>query len=206
MMTYRFTGLPFGLTCSPFLLSATIRELADMYKAEFPTATALADNSTFMDDFSSGAGNYDCVTNLYHELVHLMNQIRLPMLKRATNSKHLKEVCRTDGVDFKEVTQTLGIDWAPNWAHSQWASVMSSANTWKALPLRGKSCKLRPDSTTPLGLLSPVSVVGKLLSQDTWCSGFAWDELLPPDLGTLCDALCTEDVSCHDVRRKLCKG
>jgi hypothetical protein len=103
--------LPFGLTCSPFFLPATIRELADMYKAEFPTAAALVDNSTFMDDFSAGAENDDCVINLYYELLYLMNQIRLPMAKWATNSKHLKEVWRTEGVDFKEVTQALGIDW-----------------------------------------------------------------------------------------------
>ena len=32
IIAYRFTRLPFGLTCSPFLVSATIRELADMYK------------------------------------------------------------------------------------------------------------------------------------------------------------------------------
>jgi len=37
----------------------------------------------------------------------------------------------------------------------------------------------------PLGLLSPVSVVGKLLFQDTWCRGLAWDETLPSDLGAL---------------------
>jgi hypothetical protein len=34
----------------------------------------------------------------------------------------------------------------------------------------------------PLGLYSPVSVVGKLLFQDTWCRGIDWNELLPPDL------------------------
>jgi len=61
--TYRFSRLPFGLTCTPFLLSATIRELADMYKAEFPTAAALVDNSTFMDDFAAGAENDDRVTS-----------------------------------------------------------------------------------------------------------------------------------------------
>jgi len=33
------------------------------------------------------------------------------MAKWATNSKHLKEVRRTDFVDLIEVTQTLGIDW-----------------------------------------------------------------------------------------------
>ena len=110
MITYRFTRLPFGLTYSPFLLSATIRELADMYKTEFPTAAALVDNSTFMDDFTAGTENDECVTNLYYELVHLMNQILLVMAKWTTNSKHLKEIWRTDGVDFKEVTQNLGID------------------------------------------------------------------------------------------------
>jgi hypothetical protein len=73
-----------------------------MYMAEFSTAAALVDNSTFMDDFAVGAENDDCVTNLYFELVHLMNQIRLPMAKWATNSKHLKEVWRTDGVDLKK--------------------------------------------------------------------------------------------------------
>ena len=66
IITYRFTRLPFGLTCSPFLISATIREFADMYKAEFSTAAARVDNSTFMDDFAAGAENDDCVTNLYY--------------------------------------------------------------------------------------------------------------------------------------------
>ena len=41
--TYRFTRLPFRLTWSPFLLSATPREHAERYK------------STFMDDFAAGA-------------------------------------------------------------------------------------------------------------------------------------------------------
>jgi hypothetical protein len=56
-----------------------------MGKAEFPTATALVDNSTFMDDFAAGAEN-DNVTSLYYELVNLINQIRLPTEKWATNS------------------------------------------------------------------------------------------------------------------------
>jgi hypothetical protein len=59
VMTYRFTRLPFALTCSPFLLSTTIRELADMYKSKFPTAANFVDSSTFMDDFAAGAENDD---------------------------------------------------------------------------------------------------------------------------------------------------
>ena len=35
----------------------------------------------------------------------------------------------------------------------------------------------------PLGLYFAVSVVAKLLFQDTWCRGIDWNELLPRDLG-----------------------
>jgi len=184
-ITYRFTRLSFGLTCSPFLLSATIRELADMYKAEFPTAAALVDNSTFMDDFAAGVENDDRLTSPYYELVNLMNQIRLPMAKWATNSEHLKEVWRTEGVEFKEVTQTVVIDWD------------TKSDTFLMDPrdvigeyVDGPTTKRHVLQATarfydPLGLLAPVSVVGKLLFQDTWCRGLAWDELLPSDLGAL---------------------
>ena len=41
---YRFTRLSFGFKWSPFFLSATVREHADMYKLEFPTAAAFVDN------------------------------------------------------------------------------------------------------------------------------------------------------------------
>ena len=37
----------------------------------------------------------------------------------------------------------------------------------------------------PLGLLSPVLTTGKLVFQDSWCTGVEWDELLSDDLATL---------------------
>ena len=67
---YRFKRLPFGLTCSPFLLSASLRELADMHKESFPVAAALIDSSTFMDDFAAGAEDSNSlitsITNSLH--------------------------------------------------------------------------------------------------------------------------------------------
>jgi hypothetical protein len=45
VITYRFTRLPFGLTCSPFLLSATIRTLATIHHDTYPIAFALMDRS-----------------------------------------------------------------------------------------------------------------------------------------------------------------
>ena len=55
VMTYRFTRLQFGLTCSPFVLSATLREHADRHKVTFHTAVSLIDTNPLMVDFAAGA-------------------------------------------------------------------------------------------------------------------------------------------------------
>ena len=74
---YRFTRLPFGLTCSPFLLSASLRELASMHKDSFPTAAALVDSSTFVDDFAAGVEDSNGVIAIYYQLTALMRKISL---------------------------------------------------------------------------------------------------------------------------------
>jgi hypothetical protein len=105
------------------------------------------------------------------------------MMKWATNSKHLKEVWRTEGVDFKEVTQTLGIDWD---TESDTLSVDPRDVTGEYIEGPTTNRQVLQITTRfydPLGFLSPVSLVGKLLFPDTWCRGLAWDELLPSDLG-----------------------
>jgi hypothetical protein len=64
VICYRFTRLPFGLTCSPFLLSATLRELSTMRKVSSPIAAALVDSSTFMDFCSMCGGQQRCYYHL----------------------------------------------------------------------------------------------------------------------------------------------
>jgi hypothetical protein len=68
VMTYRFTRLTFGLTCSPFLLSAAVREHADRHKVPFPTAAPLIESNTFMDDFAVGAESDNDVITIYSEM------------------------------------------------------------------------------------------------------------------------------------------
>jgi hypothetical protein len=97
VVTYRFTRLPFGLTCSPFLLSATLQELATIHKLEFPLADALMNDHMFMDDFAAAVENDNDVISLYYQLVSLMKKIQMPMAKWATNSQQLKDVWRAEG-------------------------------------------------------------------------------------------------------------
>jgi hypothetical protein len=180
--TYRFTRLAFGLTCSPFLLSATVRELAAMRREEFPTAAPLLDSSMFMDDFVAGVEDENGAIGLYYELTALMKTLKLPMAKWATNSEELKVIWKAEGKPIPQITQALGIDWN---TESDTLSVDSGDILDKTTA--GPITKRQLLQTTarfydPLGLFSPVSVVGKILFQETWCRGLQWEEILPHDL------------------------
>jgi len=66
VVTYRFTRLPFGLTCSPFLLSATVRELATMCREKYPNAAPLIASNMFMDDFVAGIEDDNGAISIYY--------------------------------------------------------------------------------------------------------------------------------------------
>ena len=65
-------------------------------------------------------------------------------------------------------------------------SLTRSTLTTRTLPERPATKRQVPPVRSrfydPLGLFSPVALVGKLLFQDTWTRGLAWDDALPPDI------------------------
>jgi len=83
-----------------------------MYHDTYPTASALIDRNTYMDDFAASASHDDDdVITIFLEVTSLMNTIHLPMYKWATNSTHLQEIWRTQGLPLQTKTQVLGVDW-----------------------------------------------------------------------------------------------
>lgn len=89
IITYRFIRLPFGLTCSPFLLSTALRENVGRHKGIFPTVAPLVDSNTFMDDFTASAENDSGAIAIYYELTALMNLINFSLVKWVSNSEQL---------------------------------------------------------------------------------------------------------------------
>ena len=184
VVAYRFTRLPFGLTCSPFLLSATLREDAKRHKAAFPTAAPLIDRNTFMDDFAAGAENENVAINLYYELNAMMKLISLPLAKWATNSEGLKTIWKAEGQNVDVQTQVLGVSWDTE-ADCLYIDADEMFSKLREGPTtKRKLLQITASFYDPLGLFSPVSLVGKVLFQDTWCRGISWNELLPTDIGT----------------------
>jgi hypothetical protein len=184
VICYRFTRLPFGLTCSPFLLSASVRELAARHTDSFPTAAALVDRNTFMDDFVAGAVDDNEAIAIYYQLTALMRNYILPMGKWASKSIPLKDIRKVGGLETKPVTQVLGVDWdtTRDVLFTDQRDVFEKA--CEGPSTKRKLLQASSRFYDPLGLMSPVIITGKLIFQDSWCRGVGWDELLPDDLGT----------------------
>ncbi|GFS73748.1 integrase catalytic domain-containing protein [Nephila pilipes] len=168
ILTYRFTRLPFGLTSSPFLLSASLRELDTMYKQRYPIATKHIENNTYMDDFVIGTSTDTEAITLFREMLHLTSHISLPLAKWTTNSK-VSQGAKIVEASKEPVTKRLLL-------------------------------KLMSKSYDPLGLFAPVTVIVKILFQDTWLSGIKWDELLPPAVAQLWHKWINELQCLKDIR------
>jgi hypothetical protein len=183
VVCYRFTRLPFGLTCSPFLLSAAIRELATKYEDDFPLASTLVDRNTFMDDFAAGAEDDNDVITIYYQLAALMRQFSFQMGKWASNSEPLRDIRRSSCTETKDVTQVLGVNWDTR-GDTLFIDPKGVLEKAQAGPFT-KRRLLQAISRfyDPVGLMSPVLIAGKLIFQETWCRGVGWDEILPDDLG-----------------------
>jgi len=82
-----------------------------MNRDNFPIAATLVDSSTFMDDFAAGAEDSNGVISIYYQLTALMRKNSLPMGKLASNSEHLRNICRASGLENKHISQVLGVSW-----------------------------------------------------------------------------------------------
>jgi hypothetical protein len=112
VLTYHFTRLPFGLTCSLFLLSATIREHREDTRRRSPLPRPI-DKNTFMEDVAAGAEDENGAITMYYELTTMMRLINLPLAKWATNAKLLKTNWKAEGQNVEAQTLVLGVSWDP---------------------------------------------------------------------------------------------
>jgi len=184
VIRYRITRLPFGLTCSPFLLSASLRELATMHKDNFPTAAALVDSSKFVDDFAAGAEDSIGVITIYYQLSARMRKSSFPMGKWASNFETSKNIWSASGLKTKSTTQVSGVGWdtVRDALFADHTDVTDKA--WEGPTTKRQLLQATSRFYDPLGLMSPVLITGKLIFQDSWCRSVECDELLPDDLGT----------------------
>ena len=118
---YRWKSVVFGVTTSPFLLSATIRHHAAKYVESHPETTKILLNDMYMDDLITGSNDQSEAERFARESTEILSQAGMPLRRLITNNVELQatlspgEISPQSGAtEFSDVhSKVLGLVWHP---------------------------------------------------------------------------------------------
>ena len=194
---YRYTVLPFGLRCSPYLAIATIHHHVSQYVDTHPHIVKELLENTYVDDFISGAKTVEEAVESYETGVKIMKAAGMKLRKWSSNNPVLTQRFKDDNVCSPEGQKDFGLeeDKDPDTSNSVLGISWKSFEDYFTFHERGileTAISVRPTKRNilsvssklydPTGWLSPFIIRIKVLIQMMWQRGLEWDETLPADL------------------------
>ena len=208
--TLRFSRVIFGLTQSPFLLGGTIEQHLASYGNQARELIEEIRRSLYVDDLISGGYNSDEVRHFKIKATEIFGEAGFQLHKWHSNDKQLEsdDVDETDSEQSyakqqlgvrPEETKLLGLHW-------------NKTSDTIAVPFPAKLGDVTKRGVLqtlasiydPLGILSPITLQGKLLFRELCDRGLTWDHQLPEDLGSRWLQFCGNLPTKMEMNRSLC--
>ena len=167
----------FWLACSPFVAVMTMKHHAKANRHQWPVAFDVVMRDTMIDDFCVSAGSLDELMTVKNEMRELCQSMGMRIHKFSANHRMLLEdvadqdIARTLEIGDPEDkmspnpelpnVKTLGMLWLPqeDVFCFQWEEV--SQSTWT----KREICSVAGRFFDPMGLASPLTILGKLIVQ-----------------------------------------
>ncbi|KAL0841422.1 hypothetical protein ABMA28_015106 [Loxostege sticticalis] len=167
VQVFRHRRVVFGVTTSPYLLSATILHHLENYNCD--TAASLR-KSFYVDNCVVSVRNVE-------EMHQFIEEAKAIMLDGGFELR-----CWVSGPELvdKEVVNTsvLGLNWDPR---NDTLNCKPPSNVPEKITKR-TLLSIAQSTFDPLGFLSPTTIVPKLLIQKCWLLNLDWDVPLPTDI------------------------
>ncbi|XP_043642439.1 uncharacterized protein LOC122612720 [Drosophila teissieri] len=193
LLHFRRLTVTYGLAPSPFLAVRVLKQLADDHGHEYPAASHALLHDAYVDDIPTGANTFEELMILKDELIALLDKgkFKLRLLKSLPEEDRCFEPIQLLNISAADSpVKVLGIQWNPG------KDVLY-------LKLKGCDATISPTKREllsqlsriydPLGLVAPVTVLLKLIFQESWTSVLQWDDPIPESLRTRWRAL-VEDL------------
>jgi hypothetical protein len=186
---YRMNRVTFGITSAPFLATKSILQLAEENQTSFPQAAKAVKEAFYVDDGLPSVKTQEEAIRLYQQLQQLFQKGAFKLHKWDSNSpevlnaipEEIRSVKATSSIpEPNNFIKTLGIDY--NSRKDQFRFSVAD------FPFEGTELTKRlilSDSAKifdPLGLVSCVTIIVKIIFQRLWERGIGWDSPLPPDI------------------------
>ncbi|XP_058455592.1 uncharacterized protein LOC131432955 [Malaya genurostris] len=188
---YMMDVLTFGSTCSPCSAQYVKNLNAEQYSAEFPEAAEAILHRHYVDDYYDSTDTVEDAIRRAKEVQYIHDHGGFHIRNWVSNSKafldELGERKTSASVHFNrdkttEYERVLGIVWEPeqdvfSFATSSNTGLQEAVQSGER-PTKRKVLSCVMALFDPLGLLSPFTVLGRMLVQDIWRHGCDWDECI----------------------------
>jgi hypothetical protein len=193
--TLRFTRAIFGLGCSPFLLGGVIEQHLAGWIDKRPESVAEISRSLYVDDLISGASDVGKCQDLKSDATEVFADASFELHKWHSNAPELEDQCANpenseDTTYAKEQLgsttgecKLLGLAW--NKTEDTLSVVFPDE---KVKPTKREVLGKLARVYDPLGLVSPMTLQGKMIFREACESKISWDAPLPAKLAKLWDS------------------
>lgn len=177
---YRMTRVTFGVTCSPFLLAATLKKHLSCQPEENKRVCEILSNSFYVDDLVLACNTLSEAEQIYYQSREILARAHMNLRKWDSNDSKLQE--KFNNNEGNGVRKVLGILWNKN--TDEFSVDLKPLLTELANKPATKRTVLSEMSKIydPLGWCAPFSIRAKILVQEIWKQKIDWDDLLPTQL------------------------
>ncbi|XP_053697048.1 uncharacterized protein LOC128744228 [Sabethes cyaneus] len=200
----------YGTASAPYQATRCLVQLVKEDGENFPIAARIVKEETYMDDVLSGADSVEDAIVAKQQLKELLSRGGFPIRKWCSNSQQLMENIPIDEREtmtpgeqgVNETIKVLGLRWDP------------TADTLKIAYHPNPPVKQPPTKRTvyseiakffdPLGLVSPVIVLAKLLAQKLWQLKINWDDPVDENIAKQWQNLQLSLMYLHDIEIPRC--
>ena len=175
----RFTRVPFGNSCSPFLLNATIAHHLLMFD-DSVAVRELATNM-YVDDLITGADSEEAACELFEDARAVLSKASMVLTKLNTNSNRVYSTFEKLNVvvPADAPCKVLGMVWDPKEDVFGFCGVEVADDL---VVTKRVILSVVSRLYDPFGFCGPFTMYAKILMQDTWMLNLGWDEDVPQEL------------------------
>ncbi|XP_067204524.1 uncharacterized protein [Linepithema humile] len=183
---YRLLIITYGMASVPFLAMRVLQQLCADEGAQYPLATPILRDSTYVDDILLGGDDVSTIQETRKQLNSLLQSGGFHLRKWTSNYEELlRDIPTVDRLDLNNVTfsesfitKVLGVAWNPT------SDSFNFNNSLPTSPGSTKRCVLSTIARffDPLGWITPIVISAKIFMQELWIRRVDWNSTLPGDL------------------------
>ena len=181
VVVYRFARLPFGLCCSPYLLSATLRKhLGDNCISEELMSQFVS--GVYMDDLVSSEKSVEEMRTKKEYITQLFGQCGMRFRDWNTNHEPSQKLfAESEEKNVSELFEQLilGMKWDTKNDTLRINTDRLKEKISKDIKTKRDMWKIIPSLFDPMGLLSPYCLLGKKIIMDACKEVKNWDSKMP---------------------------